>query len=606
MALGWTENTVFRKLNNELAVRTADDFERHALKLLRLLWPNAVGTPRRRKFDQQGADHLVWSDGAPFPAVVQCKGWEVDDDSVGDSQIRQCLDSIESFQQGGLKADRYLLIHNRTGKNPELRQKVQAKLDALVTAGQVSKAELWDRRRFVQETMQAFYERCLVNIEQFNLNRFETYEQIERIQWQPISEVPLKSSLLAVDQHRMTKQQEGKPKIADPCGEILTAQEPLAVLVGPAGFGKSVTTFRIVQDKAHKAIYIPAAAITQTAQSTTEFLRQTISLRDLLKDSLPEDSEVHELIAHEVIAHILKVGKAPFLMILDGLDESIYFNKKGGLQHLFNIIKEEIGIPVLLTARSEFWQRKETDFSTSFGIVSKDTPRKVRQIRFIELQEWDESQILELVERVGMQTTNPAQLARLDKLKALIASGQYADFYGDIPKRPLFLRFILETVLERDPHQVKRAQLFREWACQKILRDIANPKQFGGQRVSIADEEDDATTIELAFLAMSCAAKQMTQVENGAVDLLSHCTFDSLVNSHPRLARIKEPTGIVLNSLLMPMPIVLGEASRIGFAHRLFQEYFLARAITEKLIDFQGAPLPTSVQEWVDEIRNQT
>ncbi len=51
--------------------------ERAVLRLLRLVWPAAVGTPRRRKFDRAGADHLVWSGGPPFHVVVQCKGWEV-------------------------------------------------------------------------------------------------------------------------------------------------------------------------------------------------------------------------------------------------------------------------------------------------------------------------------------------------------------------------------------------------------------------------------------------------------------------------------------------------------------------------------------------------
>jgi hypothetical protein len=605
MALGWTENAAFRKLNNELAVKTADDFERYALKLLRLIWPNTVGAPRRRHFDRKGADHLVWSDDSPFPVVVQCKGWEVDDDSIGGDQIDQCLASIESFQKGGLKADRYLLIHNRTGKNEELRQKTQARLQTLIDTGQVKQAELWDRRKFVQETMQAFYERCLANIEQFNLNRFETYQQMEKIQWEPIPEVPLKASVLAVDQYRLIKEKEGKLKTADPCREILSADESLRVLVGPAGFGKSVTTFRIAKAEARKAIYIPAAAITKTAQNTTEFLKQTISLSDLLKDSLAEDSEVHELIAHEIIASILKRGDAPFLMILDGLDESIYANKRGGVQQIFNIIKEEIGVPVLLTARSEYWQEKETDFSTSFGITSKNTPRKVRKIRFIELQDWDEERIMMLVERVRAQTDSSEQLGRLDNLRDLITDGRYKAFYGDIPKRPLFLRFIIETILERDPHQVNRAQLFYEWACQKVLRDIGNPKQFGGRRISIAAEENEQTTIELAFLAMTHAAALMARVEGDAVELLPSCRFDSLLGAHLRLRDIKEPTGVVLNSLLIPMNTRLGEASSVGFAHRLFQEYFLARAIIEKIVDFGSATVPDSVQEWVSGIRAQ-
>ena len=51
MATGWTDSTVYKRIQADLAVRTADDFERAALRLLRLIWPGAVGSPRRRKFD---------------------------------------------------------------------------------------------------------------------------------------------------------------------------------------------------------------------------------------------------------------------------------------------------------------------------------------------------------------------------------------------------------------------------------------------------------------------------------------------------------------------------------------------------------------------------
>jgi hypothetical protein len=42
---------------------------------------------------------------------------------------------------------------------------------------------------------------------------------------------------------------------------------------------------------------------------------------------------------------------------------------------------------------------------------------------------------------------------------------------------------------------------------------------------------------------------------------------------------MSEPTGVVLNCLLVPVSVPTGEASRVGFAHRLFQEFFLGLAI---------------------------
>jgi hypothetical protein len=202
---------------------------------------------------------------------------------------------------------------------------------------------------------------------------------------------------------------------------------------------------------------------------------------------------------------------------------------------------------------------------------------------------------------VKSKIQNKKQLLRIENLEDLIQSGNYINFYGDIPRRPLFLRFILETVLERDPHQVNRAQLFHEWACQKIWRDIRNPKLFHGQRVPIVAEDEDAqTTIELAFLAMTKAATLMTKVEDGIIEMVPTCTLDDLIDSHPRLKQIREPTGIVLNSLLVPTRTPLGKSSCIGFAHRAFQEYFLAQAIHTQSVKFSRAIIPSTVQEWIE------
>ncbi|HEV7377900.1 MAG TPA: hypothetical protein VGN95_24675 [Pyrinomonadaceae bacterium] len=304
------------------------------------------------------------------------------------------------------------------------------------------------------------------------------------------------------------------------------------------------------------------------------------------------------MITREVIAATLKNGSVPLTIIFDGLDESVFFNKKGGIQYFMNLIKEELSVPVVLVARSEYWYRRETDFSTSVGMKGTKTPRKVCDILLIELLEWNDDKMLELLERVRQQTLTQEQSQRLDELKELISSGEYSKFYGDIPRRPLFLRFIIDTVLEENPHQVSRGELFYEWICLKILRDIGNPKQYGGSRMAIATEEEEATTIELAFLAMTKAAALMILIHDDTLELLPSCRLDDLLSSDQRLKAITDPTGLVLNSLLMPLKGALGEATRLGFAQRSFQEYFLARAIKEGLMDVEGVVIPTSVMEW--------
>lgn len=599
MATGWTDSTAYRRIQTELAVRTADDFERAALRLLRLVWPGAVGTPRRRKFDRAGADHLVWSDEPPFPVVVQCKGWEVSDDELGRSQIAQCLASIESFRKGGLTAERYVLAHNRTGKNRDFCAAVEAALAELVESGLARSAELWSRQRVAQEAFAAVYRRYLAELPRFNLSRFDLFKQIEHTRWEPLARVPLTTRAIKVDQYRLVESGAAEAKVADPCRALIEAHETLTILLGPAGFGKSTTAFRLAQEGARRAIYVPAAAITSSVRTTTDLLRQSVSLEELLKESAPEDYEAHETVAREVLARILKREDAPLLLVLDGLDESVFFNERGGLQRLMNLIKEDVSIPVVMTARSEYWHRKEADFATSFDTKATKAPRKVRSVRIVELREWGEAEMLELIRRVRAGTPGEEESGRLGELERLVASGRYTDFYGDIPRRPLFLRFIIETVRGRAPHRVDRAQLVHEWVVQKILRDIGNPQRFGGLRAPIAAEADAQTTVELAFLAMKHAAALMTRVAGGVLEVLPSCRFDALASAHPRLGAMSEPTGVVLNSLLVPVRVPAGEASRVGFAHRLFQEFFLGLAISDGVLGVEVLTVPEAVSEWV-------
>src|SRR5204862_564473 len=109
-------------------------------------------------------------------------------------------------------------------------------------------------------------------------------------------------------------------------------------------------------------------------------------------------------------------------------------------------------------ARSEFWYARLNDFATSIGQTTEQGTQRRRKIRLVELLPWSKEQIAELARRYQQSLSNPDQQSRIDKLITSIEDGSYLDFYGDIPSRPLFLRFILDTVAERDVHRTGRAQ----------------------------------------------------------------------------------------------------------------------------------------------------
>jgi hypothetical protein len=75
--------------------------------------------------------------------MVQCKGFEVHDWEIGDSQLLSRVASIEKSRRSALRAHTYLLVHNRTGKGAEFRVGITNELARLVADGIVERAELW-------------------------------------------------------------------------------------------------------------------------------------------------------------------------------------------------------------------------------------------------------------------------------------------------------------------------------------------------------------------------------------------------------------------------------------------------------------------------------
>src|SRR5690349_10697183 len=112
----WTPKPVYTYFSDKLAQSHDRDFEKIALSFLQIIWQNAQIAPSLGEIDKSGIDILVWSDAQPFPLTVQCKGFKVLEEDLGESQIDQCLKSIDKFQKSGIKSEIYLLIHNRTGK----------------------------------------------------------------------------------------------------------------------------------------------------------------------------------------------------------------------------------------------------------------------------------------------------------------------------------------------------------------------------------------------------------------------------------------------------------------------------------------------------------
>jgi hypothetical protein len=394
--------------------------------------------------------------------------------------------------------------------------------------------------------------------------------------------------------------------IADPTRQILqTTRSNLSLVLGQAGYGKTTSALRTWADGSKKIFYLSAATLPSDVGNTDTLFNKWIDLEKIYEGVLEEDIAIIEQLAAPAITYILKDEETPVILILDALDESIYFSRPGGLQQLFNQISDA-RVPIILLARSEFWEDKKQDFANSYGLRSPTKENKFnRRVTVIRLLDWQHDQIRALAQRFK-DTLVGSERANVEDLIRAIDSGDYEETYGDIPKRPLFLRFILESVAEQGVMRKGRARLFYDWAALKVRRDVLNPRKFGGEgRVSIlAAAEETEAVVRVAFRAMKIAAHKMTDViePRHRLELLPSCDIEEILLSDDRLKMILSPTGLFLHSLLIPLNST-AEKLEVSFAHRTYQEFFLALYIRDNMSEFADLELPKAVRDHLAAIR---
>ncbi len=321
-----------------------------------------------------------------------------------------------------------------------------------------------------------------------------------------------------------------------------------------------------------------------------------------------EDRPTLRLLIRPALQYLLGGTDLQVILIIDGLDESAFLSRSGGMQTLFNIL-QPVRVPVVLSMRTEFWSERVAEFATVVGKTGPPDARRNRRIRLVELLPWRDEEITRLLERHRDAAADGQERARLGELVAAVSSGEFERLFGDIPRRPLFLKLIVDSVAARGlPAQgVSKAGLLRDWAQLKILRDVVAPRRMGGGRAAIVgDAESSATRLEIAWEAMLEAAGAMTEVRQGAVELLASCPWEEVRAATPRLATIVDPTGLFLHSLVLPLAgSGAPGARRLRFAHRSFQEFFLAWFALEHPQRFAGATLPAPIREWMGQIRGE-
>ena len=267
---------------------------------------------------------------------------------------------------------------------------------------------------------------------------------------------------------------------------------------------------------------------------------------------------------------------------------------------MFNSLRD-VRTKVVLGMRTEFWQRKEPTFARGFGDIATRKPRRVIKVSRMELVEWGDEQILEFARRYRAVCEGEA-MSHVEEFINLVENGGYQDLYGDIPRRPLFLSFVLDSAAtEGLPlHPLRRAELLLRWTRLKITRDCDAPAAVGGRGRPPISKYPRGTqeTIALAMLLMRKASRCMSYVVGEQIIQGSNCQLEQVRRADRELEALGSDVGVLLNSLLQEHfdnPIT---GLHVRFAHRIFQDFFLAWELVIERDALGSARPPKDVSDW--------
>ncbi|HBL26657.1 MAG TPA: hypothetical protein DD490_07470 [Acidobacteria bacterium] len=605
----WTHKREHQLLTKQLIGCSGAAFRAAVLPLLRAaIHESALGW-RPVEIPEIGEDHIVWRSGESTPLVTACLAFSWPE--LGEQEIRKVREGIRRFAGSAIQTEHYLLLHNGESRSREAREAIAAELQGLITTSRVAHAESWDRQRLLGKAFNGMLRHARESLQKTNLSTAPLEALRRQAGFVPLEEVPCGLSLLRFNQHQLCEVVPLPQELLDPATAILDPEGELLTLVtGEFGLGKTTAMARAVVRESRPILYVAGARISKETSGKKDFLQQCIDLEQLFSGFPAEDHPTLEKLARAVIEYLLQDPESQTLVIIDGLDESAFLARRGGgFQQLFNIL-QEIRSPIVLTLRTELWDRGAESFAAAFGKPAGHGELRNRKIRRIDLLAWGDDRIRMLILRHREAASDPAVQARLEDLAGRLERGELTRLYGDIPRRPLFLRLLLDTVMEEGlpAAGTGRARLLHDWTLRKLYRDIQAPVAAGGAgRLPIlSEDESEARAVEIAWEAMLEAAAAMIEPTDGGLELTADCTLDAIRRSSPELGGIGEPLGIFLNSLLLSVgPVPHGLPLRVRFAHRAFQEFFLAWFTLVRPGRLPPGTLPEPVRDWIDQIQKE-
>lgn len=586
------------RLRFELTTRSGHDFQNLFAFLLGELVDGAAQTKRLGQLDRAGIDAIILGpDAASYQVVIQCKGFEVPE--YGADQHKQCRDEITKYKSRGLPTGEYWLVVNRPVKDRDMRWQLETDLASLVADGGAQKAILLDSESMVRKLENLALAKLSEWASEKRNELFEYYKsRMEFVQY--IAEVPfnttdknpvayllgqVKSFFEGLPEHQTSKYR--KP--------------PNFLVTSEFGFGKTSALQALASEWIERGghlVYVPAALLPDAA-----FVNAASLADALLAFLVPEDVEVSDL-GYELFRSTLRKNLAKsrdWLVLIDGLDESAAALKANSLVGLWNSMAD-LGVPAIVSVRDEVVETRRVEF---FPDSLRAGPRFVR----LKIGDWSDDLIIRFVQLFS-SARGGNECPSFVAFRQLIEAGNYLEAYGDIPKRPLFLGMLADDAWAGKEPARHLHRLYGQYFRKKLSLDRNSIAASGAANrpSAIMDALGLEEATERLISVMQDAADRMLEVTQteGARSAIHRDSIGEAL-----LAEIAEKNGvpfkaiedIAMHSLLQPAGRDAVTRERLlRFAHRSFQDWFLARQYVVKKRDLYLG-LPRAVIRFINAMR---
>jgi len=575
----WTQ------LRGEIGSATKDNFERLALTLLRLSWPDLFRPPERDELDRAGIDLAAGLAGRHLACVIQCKGFYAAEQLTA-ANYRQIKKSIDKFIASPFTCDEYVLFHNRDSRNQSLGAKISQDLARIIDSGKCRKAKVWDRQTFVRDFSKLLRKHLAVRLAESSERTLARMSRMFDFGDLYVPTVP-------VSEKRLTLVRGKPPTIAPVAAAELREPAKLVssaaatrwtLLMGLFGTGKSTAALRAAHHTRRLVIYVRCADMSPREGGVgTNSIMETILRSLALFEDFDEEARNRLVrLSGTLLRAALVDEENAALLILDGLDENRQYATPRGVMTLSSALAE-LRCPVLFTTREEHFN---ATFANHDALLDDHSVKggSRRDARVLLLEPWGDEQVREFLDAAAEQA--PKGCPALVDLRARLDAGTIAPRELQLLRHPLFLQMITALAGNGEEAGTTTASVLSRWTYFKMRRDLE------ADRVLPAEVYDAADFVTKMGAALEAVAGSMIEQKNGKFALSESTNEATAIEAVQAVfpGQAQNVLTVTSASLLVPTgPRVSGRVS-LMFSHRVLQEYFLARHLLATGRDPAGFP----------------